>query len=102
MMELETTPAATHSRARQYLVIFAALFALTVLEVGVAYVPGHRTAVMLALFLLAVVKAVCVALFFMHLKWETKVLRGIVVVPLLFPVLYALVLISEGIWRRLP
>jgi cytochrome c oxidase subunit IV len=93
--------AAHGSRARQYLAIFAALFLLTVVEVGVAYVQGHRPAVMFVLFALAVVKAACVALFFMHLKWETRVLRGLVVVPLMFPVLYALVLITEGIWRRL-
>ena len=89
------------SRARQYLAIFAVLSVLTVLEVAVAYVHGHKHAVMAALFGLAVVKAACVALFFMHLKWETRILRGIVVVPLLFPVLYALVLITEAAWRRL-
>jgi cytochrome c oxidase subunit IV len=47
------------------------------------------------------VKAACVALFFMHLKWETRVLRGIVVIPLALPAFYALVLITEAIWRRL-
>lgn len=98
---MSETTAAPHSRARQYLGIFLALALLTALEVGVAYVHGHRRAVMGALFGLAAVKAACVALFFMHLKWETRILRGIVVVPLLFPVLYALVLITEGIWRRL-
>ena len=50
---------------------------------------------------LAVVKAACVALFFMHLKWETRVLRAIVVAPMCLPILYSLVLITEGIWRRL-
>jgi len=42
-----------------------------------------------------------VALFFMHLKWETRVLRATVVVPLSLPVIYALILISEAAWRRL-
>lgn len=86
---------------KSYLGIFAALFVLTVLEVGVAYVHGHRSAVMLCLFSLAAVKAACVALFFMHLKWETKVLRLVVAIPLALPVLYALILITEGIWRRI-
>jgi cytochrome c oxidase subunit 4 len=96
-------PAAAHghgSRARQYLTIFFILFVLTVLEVGVAYVPGHRVEIMVALFTLALVKAACVALFFMHLKWETRTLRVSVAVPLALPVLYALVLITEGAWRR--
>jgi cytochrome c oxidase subunit 4 len=102
---LTETPvqAAAHggvSRTRQYLTIFFVLFVLTVLEVAVAYVQGHKTEVVVALFALALVKAACVALFFMHLKWETRVLRAIVVVPLALPVLYAVVLISEGAWRR--
>ena len=94
-------PLAHASRARQYLTIFFVLFVLTVLEVAVAYVRGHKVQIVIALFALAAVKAACVALFFMHLKWETRVLRATVVVPLTFPVLYALVLIAEGAWRRL-
>lgn len=89
------------SRARQYLIIFFVLFLLTVIEVGVAYVQGHRAQVVVVLFALAVVKAACVALFFMHLKWETRILRATVVVPLALPVLYALILVSEAAWRRL-
>ncbi len=96
--ETHATPA---SHARQYLIIFAVLAALTALEVGVAYVTGHRRAVMATLFALALVKAACVALFFMHLKWEARLLRIIVVIPLALPVVYALVLITESIWRRI-
>jgi caa(3)-type oxidase subunit IV len=89
------------SHRREYLAIFFALFVLTLLEVGVAYVRGHKHQVIAALFGLALVKAACVALFFMHLKWETRVLRAIVAIPLALPVVYAAVLITEGIWRRL-
>ncbi len=103
-MSESPTQAAAHggtSRARQYLTIFFLLFLLTVIEVAVAYVHGYKTEVVVALFALALVKAACVALFFMHLKWETRVLRATVVVPLSLPVLYALILISEAAWRRL-
>ena len=93
--------AAQPSHARQYLAIFLALGVLTALEVGVAYMQGHKRAVMVALFGLALVKAMCVALFFMHLKWESRVMRLLVVIPLSLPVLYAFVLITEAIWRRL-
>lgn len=103
MSEPPAQAAAAHggSRARQYLTIFFLLFVLTVLEVAVTYIQGHKTQVVLVLFALAAVKAACVALFFMHLKWETRVLRATVVVPLSLPVLYALVLITEAAWRRL-
>ena len=90
----------SHSRARQYLTIFFILFVLTAIEVGVAYLRGHKTEVIVVLFALALVKAACVALFFMHLKWETKVLKATVVIPLMLPVLYAFVLITEAAWRR--
>jgi len=93
--------AAPVSHRRQYFAIFFALFVLTVLEVGVAYIPRHKHEVVATLFALALVKAACVALFFMHLKWETRVLRALVVIPLSLPVVYALVLITEAIWRRL-
>jgi caa(3)-type oxidase subunit IV len=89
------------SRARQYLTIFFVLFVLTVVEVAVSYLQGHKTQVVVVLFALALVKAACVALFFMHLKWETRVLRATVVVPLSLPLLYALILITEAAWRRL-
>jgi cytochrome c oxidase subunit 4 len=98
-----TAHAAAHghaSRARQYLLVFFALFVLTVLEVAVSYVPGHRNEIVLVLFALALVKAAFVALFFMHLRWESRVLRLSVAIPLSLPILYAVVLISEAAWRR--
>jgi cytochrome c oxidase subunit 4 len=98
---MSETGTVSSSHARQYLVIFGVLALLTALEVGVAYVEGHRHAVIAALFGLALVKAAFVALYFMHLKWESRVLRLTVAIPLSLPVLYALVLITEAIWRRL-
>ena len=91
----------SESRGRQYLVIFFVLFVLTVVEVGVSYAHGPKARIVVVLFALALVKAACVALFFMHLKWETRVLRATVVVPLSLPLIYALILISEAAWRRL-
>jgi len=88
---------------KPYLVIFGLLFLLTVLEVGVAHpslgVP--KTALVLALIGLALVKAGMVALYFMHLKNEMKVLRWSVLLPFAFPMLYAIILIAEAAWRLL-
>ncbi len=50
---------------------------------------------------MALVKAVLVALFYMHLNHETKIIRWSVLVPLCFPPLYAVVLIAEAGWRLL-
>jgi caa(3)-type oxidase subunit IV len=85
---------------REYMVIFVVLAALTVLEVGVAKVPGVAKVLMsLALVGLALTKAAIVALFYMHLKHETKVLKFTVALPMAAPTIYALVLISEAAWR---
>jgi cytochrome c oxidase subunit 4 len=73
---------------------------LTVLEVGVAQVPGiSKTLMRLSLVGMALGKAFLVAMFYMHLKHETRVLRLTVAIPLATPALYAVVLISEAAWR---
>jgi cytochrome c oxidase subunit 4 len=97
-----TTAHASHSR-RPYLIIFGLLFAFTVLEVIVA-LPSMgvgRGFKVSALVLLALTKAGMVALWFMHLKSEFKVLRWSVMLPFAFPALYAIVLIAEASWRLL-
>jgi cytochrome c oxidase subunit 4 len=85
---------------KEYLVIFVALVVLTVLEVGLAQVPGISKPLMrLGLVGMALAKAGLVAMFYMHLKHETRVLRLTVAIPLATPALYAVILISEAAWR---
>jgi len=93
-------PPAHKPNVREYLVIFVVLAVLTVLEVAVAKVPGiSRRLVGLALVGLALTKAGFVALYYMHLKSETRVLKMTVAIPMAAPTIYALVLISEAAWR---
>ena len=90
-----------HARA-QYLGAFAVLAVLTLVEVGVALIPGiPKGARISALVLIAVSKASLIALVFMHLRYETRVLRWTVFGPLLAPAVYGLVLISDATWRFL-
>jgi len=92
-----------HVNRKEYWKIFVVLAVLTIIEVAVAQIPGiAKGLVVSALILLAVVKAACVALFYMHLKYETRVLRLTVALPLAVPPIYALVLVSEAAWRLLP
>jgi cytochrome c oxidase subunit 4 len=66
-----------------YILIWVYLFILTVIEVGAAFlshIPKHY--LILILVFLAVWKALLVALYFMHLKFEPWRLRIIFVVPL--------------------
>ena len=91
-----------HVNRKEYWTIFGLLFVLTILEVGVVYMHIPPTPLFLALSGLAVTKAALVFMFFMHMKHETKILRRSVYIPMSFPAFYALVLIAEGAWRRLP
>jgi caa(3)-type oxidase subunit IV len=89
-----------HVNRKQYLMVFAALTILTVLEVGIVYIPGiGKFYLGSALVSLALAKAWTVGWFFMHLGHETRHLKGTVVLPFAFPALYAFVLIAEAAWR---
>jgi caa(3)-type oxidase subunit IV len=85
---------------REVFTIFVVLAVLTALEVGVASVPGISHVLKgFVLVSLAVTKAACVGLYYMHLKNETKILKLTVAIPMATPAFYALVLISEAAWR---
>src|SRR5512134_957030 len=94
--------AAAGARARathrtQYVVVFAVLGVLTLVELGVARTPGiAKPAVVVALVALAIAKAALIALFYMHLRFETGILRLTVLGPLVAPAVYGIVLIAEA------
>ena len=100
--------AAAAGRARathrtQYVVVFVALGVLTLVElVGVARTAGiSKPAVVVALVALAVSKAALIALFYMHRRFETGILRLTVLGPLVAPAIYGVVLIAEASARAL-
>lgn len=87
---------------KEYLTAFAALAVLTGLELTLSWLPNvARRTLISALVLLAVSKAAIIGLFFMHLRYETRVMRLTVLIPLLAPGGYALALIADASWRLL-
>ena len=91
-----------HVDRKQYIIIFLVLGVLTGLEIGVVMMPGiARTLVIIALIALAVTKAAFVGLYYMHLKYETRVLKMTIAIPMATPAVYALVLIAEAAYRAL-
>lgn len=60
------------------------LLAVTVLEVGVVYLPIPRGYVILAVVFLALVKAALIVSNFMHLRFERRTLAYAVAVPIIF------------------
>ncbi len=87
-----------HSK-KEYIVVFFVLTILTAIEVGIKYMHLGRSMMIAGLIALALAKAVCVAMFYMHLKTETRSLKLVIGVPLVFPFLYAVVLMAESIAR---
>ncbi len=88
----------SHSR-KTYWVIFAVLAIFTILEIAIAEMDISRSLIIIGLIGMAVAKAACVLLWYMHLISETKVLKYSVILPFLAPALYAVVLIAESLWR---
>src|SRR5947208_11649085 len=97
----ETPHAHPKSHRREYFIVFAVLFVFTLVEVIVANpkLGINRILVGFTLVLLAITKASFVGYFFMHLKQELRALKLTVVIPFMFPMIYALVLIAEAGWR---
>jgi cytochrome c oxidase subunit 4 len=82
-----------------YVLIWVYLAVLTAIEVGVAFMSHlPKLTLMLVLIFLAVWKALLVAMYFMHLKFERWRLRTVFLIPLPLAVLLVIVVITESIW----
>lgn len=66
-----------------YMAIFWYLLALTIAEVVVTYLGFSEAMMIVILLVMAFVKAALVALYFMHLKYDNKILMIIAVVPVI-------------------
>jgi len=89
------TATATAHEEPNYIAVFLWLTVLTVIEVALVYMPVHKYVIAAGLIGLAVSKAALVAIYFMHLKFEKKVLWWIAVVPAILCVFLILMLLPE-------
>ena len=64
-----------------YLAVWVYLLVLTVVELGVAFLPWSKQVLLLTLLAMAIWKALLVALFFMHLTWERNRMRTSAIAP---------------------
>ena len=82
-----------------YILIWVYLAVLTAAELALAFeLPISRNLKLILLLVLAVWKALLVAMFFMHLKFERWNLRILFIIPLPLAVILILAAISEKIW----
>ncbi len=85
------------THVKTYFMVFGALMVLTVVTVGVAYLhlPVHQT-IVIAL-LIATIKGSLVALFFMHLNHERKIIYWVMALTVVFFMVLMLVPISTNL-----
>jgi cytochrome c oxidase subunit 4 len=82
-------------RQPNYIGVFWWLLLLTILEVGVIFMPLTKLLIAILLVGLALSKALLVAMYFMHLKFERMTLGLIAVAPLLLCVLLVFALLPD-------
>jgi cytochrome c oxidase subunit 4 len=86
--------ATTHDEPN-YMGVFWWLLVLTLLELGVIYMPVHRLGILALLVVLAITKAALVALYFMHLKFERLTLGLIAISPFVLCLFLILMLLPD-------
>jgi cytochrome c oxidase subunit 4 len=79
-----------------YMAIFWILAVLTVIEIAVVFLPFAKVVNGTLLTGLAVGKAALVAMYFMHLKFETRTLGLIAITPLAIATLLVFVILPDA------
>lgn len=94
-----------HATTGTYLRVAAILVMITLIEVGVFYVPAFQRALVPILLILSAVKFVLVVMFYMHLKFDNRfftflfggpLLLGLAVVVSLLFIYYGSVRLRSG------
>jgi len=68
---------------------------LTILEVGIAYIDISRSGQIVLLLAFAATKMMLVAMIYMHLRYETRVLKWILFVPIPAGILFTVALMYD-------
>ncbi|HEX2701289.1 MAG TPA: cytochrome C oxidase subunit IV family protein [Acidimicrobiales bacterium] len=91
---------AGHPSEAQYVKIALILAAITGLEVGLYYTSFSQTATNLTLIALAAMKFVIVAAYFMHLKFDNRILRRLFITGFVLATFcYIAYLLTLGVFR---
>jgi len=78
------SPEEIQKETRRYIVVFAALAALTVVTVAVSYLDLNMAAAVTVALTVAVIKGTLVAGYFMHLFDEKKTVYAILILTVFF------------------
>lgn len=91
---------ASHEAKPNYVAIWAWLVFLLAVGLAASFLPGTRTLGVALIFATAVVKALLVALNYMHLKFEPRLIYAIAIVPVLFVLVLTVVLFPDFVFHR--
>ena len=83
-----------------YVKVWFWLIALLGVGLAAGLLPGGRVVAVAVIFLTAVVKALLVALNYMHLRIEPRVIYAIALVPLLFALVLVVALFPDFVLHR--
>ncbi len=84
----------SHPSTATYLIIAAILTIITLVEIGVFYVPALQRVLAPILLLLSGAKFILVVMFYMHLKQDHKLFAAIFTIPLLIAIGVAIALMA--------
>jgi len=83
---MEGQGSGTHPTVGTYVRVFGILVIVTIIEVGVFYVPTFQRVIVPILLTLSAFKFVLVVMFYMHLKTDSRFFTFLFGVPLLLAV----------------
>jgi cytochrome c oxidase subunit 4 len=88
-----------HPSERQYVVVALILGAVTLAEVGLYYIELAKLPMVLLLLALAAVKFAIVALWFMHLRFDSRLFRRLFIVGIVLAIgVYTIALLTFGVF----
>jgi len=90
---------AAHARPN-YVAIYLWLVGLLMVSLLAVYLPFSQTTTITIIFLIAAAKAVIVAAYFMHMKFERWLIYAMVITPLLLFVIMTVTLIPDIVYNR--
>lgn len=85
--------AEARDRWKIYSVVFVALFVLTIVELYVGDLIEGKNGQVAVLIVLMMAKASLVVLYYMHLRWESRVLRWLVIIPFFAAIFFVVILL---------
>ena len=83
-----------------YVMIWVWLVALVAASLAASLLPGGRTLAVIVLFAAAIAKALLVALNYMHLRFEPRLIYLIALVPLFFALVLAVALFPDFVFHH--